>query len=160
MKPSHHFSIRPAIQSDLIELLEFEQKIISAERPMDPTLIQDRPISYYPIGEYIDAKDTEVLVAEDNGRLVGSVYGQIRARKPFFQTTHLGYIGFMYVRKAYRGKGVSQALIDAITTWFDQQGIGEIILHVYAKNPRAIRAYEKAGFENHLIEMRLNRRQK
>ena len=152
-------NIRTANQKDLPTLLDFEQKIIAAERPMDPTIIQDRPISYYPIAEYLDADHTEVLVAEVDGELVGSVYGQIRARKPFFTTSHLGYIGFMYVRRAHRGQGVSQSLIDAITEWFDQQGITEIILHVYAKNPRAIRAYEKSGFENHLIEMRLVRSQ-
>ncbi|WP_223787976.1 GNAT family N-acetyltransferase [Marinicella meishanensis] len=149
-------NIRTAKPADLPTLLDFEQKIIATERPMDPTLIQNEPISYYPIAEYLEADHTEVLVAEVDGAVVGSVYGQIRERKPFFQTSHLGYIGFMYVRQAQRGQGVSQALIDAITAWFHTQGISEIILHVYAQNPRAIRAYEKAGFEQHLIEMRLN----
>ncbi len=149
-------STRPAKQQDLATLLKFEQKIIATERPMDPTLIQDQDISYYPIDQYINDPETEVLVAESDGQLVGSVYGQIRPRKPFFQTSHLGYIGFMYVRKAFRGQGVSQLLIDDITQWFKSQNISEIILHVYAKNPRAIKAYEKAGFESHLIEMRLN----
>lgn len=147
--------IRPATADDLSTLLEFEQQIIATERPMDPTLIQDRPISYYPIAAYIDANDTEVLVAVDGGSIVGSVYGQIRPRKPFFQTSHLGYIGFMYVEPKHRGQGVSEVLITAITAWFKQQDISEIILHVYAQNPRAIRAYEKAGFVPHLIEMRL-----
>lgn len=149
--------IRPAEPQDLPTLLEFEQKIITTERPMDPTLIQDSTISYYPIKQYIDADDTEVLVAEVEQQIVGSVYGQIRPRKEYFQTTHLGYIGFMYVKKSQRGKGISKALIVAITAWFQQHHISEIILHVYAKNPRAIRAYEKVGFENHLIEMRLNK---
>ncbi|VAW47608.1 hypothetical protein MNBD_GAMMA02-1206 [hydrothermal vent metagenome] len=148
--------IRLANQNDLATLLDFEQKIIATERPMDSTLVQDSTISYYPIRDYIDDKETEVLVAQINDQIVGSVYGQIKPRKDFFQTTHLGYIGFMYVKKSYRGQGVSQALIEAITAWFHQQGINEIILHVYSKNPRAIRAYEKVGFESHLIEMRLN----
>ncbi len=151
-----HTVIRPAKLQDLPTLLEFEQKIIATERPMDPTLIQDQVISYYPIKAYIDASDTEVLVASENDQIVGSIYGQIRPRKDFFQTTHLGYIGFMYVKNAFRGQGVSKLLIEAITAWFQQRGIKEIILHVYAKNPRAIRAYEKVGFESHLIEMRLN----
>ena len=148
--------IRRAQHQDLPVLLEFEQQIVATERPMDPTLIQDQPISYYPIAEYLDAEHTEVLVAEANGRLVGSVYGQIRERKPFFQTTHLGYIGFMYVDPDQRGQGLVDALIDGIKAWFTEQGITEIILHVYAQNPRAIRAYEKAGFVEHLIEMRLD----
>ncbi len=148
--------IRTATAADLATLLDFEQKIIATERPMDPTLIQDQPISYYPIADYLDADDTEVLVAVAGDQIVGSVYGQIRPRKPFFQTTHLGYIGFMYVRKNFRGQGVSQSLIKHITQWFDQHNITEVILTVYAQNPRAIRAYEKVGFEQHLIEMRLN----
>ena len=148
--------IRPAKLQDLPTLLEFEQKIIATERPMDPTLIQNQVISYYPIKDYIDANHTEVLVATDAMQIVGSIYGQIRPRKDFFQTSQLGYIGFMYVRKSHRGQGVSEQLITAITQWFKRQGITEITLHVYAKNPRAIRAYEKVGFESHLIEMRLN----
>jgi len=148
--------IRRAQHSDLPTLLEFEQHIIATERPMDPTLIQDQPISYYPIADYLDAEDTEVLVAEDDDRLVGSIYGQIRERKPYFQTSHLGYIGFMYVAPEHRGQGLVEALIGGIKTWFNDQGIKEIILHVYAQNPRAIRAYEKAGFVSHLVEMRLD----
>jgi len=136
--------IRSAQAQDLPTLLAFEQKIIATERPMDPSLIQDQPISYYPIQKYIDAVDTEVLVAEIDQQLVGSVYGQIRPRKEFFQTTHLGYIGFMYVKKSHRGQDISQLLIEAIKAWFHQNNISEIILHVYAKNLRAIRAYEKS----------------
>ncbi len=151
-----HLVIRKAIQKDLPTLLEFEQKIIAVERPMDPTIIQDTKISYYPIKDYIDSQDTEVLVALDDDCIIGSIYGQIRPRKEFFKTPHLGYIGFMYVRREYRGQGVSQQLIKAITAWFHRHGISEIILHVYAKNSAAIRAYEKVGFEHHLIEMRLN----
>jgi len=148
--------IRPAVHTDLSTLLTFEQKIVDVERPMDPTLIQDKTISYYPIEEYIDAVDCEVLVAEVNGQIVGSVFGQVRPRKDFYQTTHLGYIGFMYVKNSHRGQGVSQLLIKTITDWFNQQGVNEIFLNVYAKNPRAIKAYKKIGFEEHLIEMRLN----
>ncbi len=157
MKTQSSIQIRTATSADLSVLLDFEQKIIAAERPMDPTLIQDAPISYYPLAEYLNDQRTEVLVALDNDHIVGSVYGQIRPRKDFFQTSHLGYIGFMYVRHSHRGQGVSQLLIEAISAWFHQNKISEIILHVYAKNPRAIRAYEKAGFESHLIEMRLNK---
>jgi len=149
--------IRQAIHEDLPTLLAFEQQIIATERPMDPTLIQDQPISYYPLEEYLDAKDTQVLVAENHdGQVVGSLYGQIRPRKPFFQTSHLGYIGFMYVKPEHRGKGLAEALIDNIRNWFNHQGISEIILHVYASNERAIKAYEKIGFVHHLIEMRLD----
>ncbi len=148
--------IRTARLEDLPILLDFEQKLIEAERPMDVTLKQTEKISYYSIEDYIKAVHTEVVVAEIDGEIVGSGYGQIRDRKEFFQQKQLGYIGFMYVKEEHRGKGVSQAVIQYLYDWFTTKGLEEIRLTVYDKNPRAIRAYEKAGFEKHLIEMRMN----
>ena len=148
--------IRPARAEDLPTLLEFEQNIIEVERPMDSTLKTDEPISYYDIAAYIDAEDTEVVVAEDKGEIVGSGYGQIRPRKDFFKQTHLGYIGFMYVKPTHRGQGVSQMILGVLSDWFKIHDIEEVRLTVYEKNPRAVRAYEKAGFKKHLIEMRFN----
>ncbi|WP_035093560.1 GNAT family N-acetyltransferase [Aquimarina macrocephali] len=148
--------IRTAIIEDLPILLDFEQKIIEAERPMDPTLIQDKKISYYSVKDYVLSDHTEVVVAEIEGEIVGSGYGQIRDRKNFFKQKQLGYIGFMYVKDQHRGKGVSQKIIKYICDWFASKNLEEIRLTVYDQNPRAIRAYEKVGFKKHLIEMRVN----
>ncbi|WP_109853546.1 GNAT family N-acetyltransferase [Aquimarina sp. AU58] len=148
--------IRTAIIEDLPILLDFEQKIIEAERPMDPTLIQDKKISYYSVKDYILSDHTEVVVAEIEGEIVGSGYGQIRDRKNFFKQKQLGYIGFMYVKDQHRGKGVSQEIIKYLCDWFASKNLEEIRLTVYDQNPRAIRAYEKVGFKKHLIEMRVN----
>lgn len=148
--------IRTAIIEDLPILLDFEQKIIEAERPMDPTLIQDKKISYYSVKDYILSDHTEVVVAEIEGEIVGSGYGQIRDRKNFFKQKQLGYIGFMYVKDEHRGKGVSQEIIKYLYNWFASKNLEEIRLTVYDQNPRAIRAYEKVGFKKHLIEMRIN----
>jgi len=149
-------TIRSAKLEDLPILLDFEQKLIQAERPMDPTLKQKEKISYYSIEEYIKSDHTEVIVAEIEGEIVGSGYGQIRDRKDFFIQKQLGYIGFMYVKEEHRGKGVSQAVINYLYNWFSDKGLEEIRLTVYDTNPRAIRAYEKVGFEKHVIEMRVN----
>ncbi|WP_035095826.1 GNAT family N-acetyltransferase [Aquimarina megaterium] len=148
--------IRTAIIEDLPILLDFEQKIIEAERPMDPTLIQNKKISYYSVKDYILSDHTEVVVAEIEGEIVGSGYGQIRDRKNFFKQKQLGYIGFMYVKDQHRGKGVSQKIIKYLCDWFASKNLEEIRLTVYDQNPRAIRAYEKVGFKKHLIEMRVN----
>ncbi len=151
-----NITIRPAKLQDLPILLDFEQKLIQAERPMDPTLKQKERISYYSIEDYIKSNHTEVVVAEINNEIVGSGYGQIRDRKDFFIQKQLGYIGFMYVKEEHRGKGVSQAVINHLYGWFKNKGLEEIRLTVYETNPRAIKAYEKVGFEKHLIEMRVN----
>ncbi|MGY3791145.1 GNAT family N-acetyltransferase [Aquimarina sp. 433] len=148
--------IRPAKIKDLPILLDFEQEIIKTEIPMDPTLITSEKINYYDLSEYITADHTEVAVAEINGEIVGSGYGQIRDRKVFFKETTMGYIGFMFVKEDYRGMGVSQNIIKYLSDWFRSKEIYELHLDVYDQNPRAIKAYEKAGFEKYLVKMRVN----
>ncbi|AXT60832.1 GNAT family N-acetyltransferase [Aquimarina sp. AD10] len=148
-------TIRPAKKEDLPILLDFEQKLIEAERPMDVTLKTEK-ISYYDIGAYIDTKNTEVVVAEIDNTIVGSGYGQIRNREDYFKQKQIGYIGFIYVKEEHRGKGVSQKVIQYLYDWFKTKNLDEVRLTVYEKNPRAIKAYEKVGFEKHLIEMRIN----
>ncbi|MBL4636046.1 MAG: GNAT family N-acetyltransferase [Kofleriaceae bacterium] len=151
--------IRKATQSDLPALLKFEQGIITAERHMDPTL-KEGPINYYDLGEYLDATDTEVVVAETGGKLVGSGYGQIRKNRGCFKYPEYGSIGFMFVDEDYRGQAIAKQIIEHLNSWFASRNIEEVRLTVYDKNPGAIKAYEKAGFEKHLIEMRLNLKDK
>jgi hypothetical protein len=55
-------NIRKAKLEDLNILLEFEQGIITAERPYDPTLKEGK-INYYDISKMIIAEHITVLVA-------------------------------------------------------------------------------------------------
>ncbi len=153
---THKINIRSARLDDLSILLDFEQKIIETERPMDVTLKTEEKISYYNLESYINSEHTEVIIAEINNEIIGSGFGQIRDRKEYFIQKQLGYIGFLYVKEEFRGMGINQKIIKTLYGWFKTKNIEEIRLTVYNKNPRAIRAYEKAGFNKHLIEMRAN----
>lgn len=147
-------SIRRATQKDLPILLEFEQGIIKFERPYDPTLDLD-PISYYDLGVLIDSENAEVLVAEHNGKVIASGYAKIKQALPYLNHEHYSYLGFMFTHSDFRGKGVNKMIIDGLIEWSYSKGLKEIRLTVYDDNTGAIRAYEKAGFKKHLIEMRL-----
>jgi RimJ/RimL family protein N-acetyltransferase len=148
-------STRPASPADLPALLRFEQGVISAERPMDPT-IQDGPIHYYDLNSMLTSPHIHLLVAETaEGTLIGSGYARIDPSRHYLKHTHHAYCGFMYVDPAYRGKGVNQLIIDALKAWAHSKGLTELRLDVYTTNDAAIRAYEKAGFTPYLINMRL-----
>lgn len=58
---------------------------------------------------------------------------------------HTGHLGSMYVRDAFRGMGVADALLKAV---FDQAitCVEQIALSVTAENARAIKFYERFGF--------------
>ena len=158
-------TVRPATTADLPTLLRFEQGVISAERPMDPT-IQDGPIHYYDLNAMLTSPHIHLVVAEFNDganpgldpghpTLIGSGYARIDPSRHYLKHTHHAYCGFMYVDPVYRGKGVNQLIIDALKSWAHTQGLTELRLDVYPTNGAAIRAYEKAGFTPYLINMRL-----
>lgn len=146
--------IRKATLADLPVLLDFEQGVIAAERPFDPTL-KEGVIHYYDIEAMITASHIELLVAEAEGRLIGSGYARIDNAKPYLIFAQYAYLGFMYVEPAWRGKGVNRLIINGLKTWAQSQGIVEMRLEVYATNEPAVKAYEKAGFQQLLVEMRL-----
>ncbi|EIA10382.1 GNAT family N-acetyltransferase [Flavobacterium frigoris] len=145
--------IRKATLNDLKTLLEFEQGIITAERPYDPTLKEDK-IHYYDVEQMILATDIEVLVAEIDAVIIGSGYARITAAKPYLKHPNYGYLGFMFTDPKHRGKGVNSKIIAALKNWCHSLDIYELRLDVYNDNPSAIKAYEKAGFKKHLINMR------
>ena len=136
-------------------LLEFEQGLIRAERPMDPT-IREGKISYYDVGEFIRSDDAEVYVVERNGEILASGYARIKPDRHYLKHKLMGYLGFMFVPEEHRGQGLNQLIIKKLIEWCKGKGLSEIRLDVYQTNESALRAYEKAGFKRHLITMRLN----
>ena len=145
--------IRKALETDMPTLLRFEQGVIAAERPFDPT-IKESPVHYYDLNEMITAPHIELLVAEISGRLVGSGYARIDVSQHFLRHRQHAYLGFMYVEPEFRGRGVNGAIMNALENWTAAQGIPELRLEVYYGNASAISAYEKVGFSRHMIEMR------
>jgi GNAT superfamily N-acetyltransferase len=147
-------TIRKAIHGDLETLLEFEQGIIKTERPFDNTL-KAGLIHYYDLEAMIDAEDVLLLVAERDGELAGSGYARIENVKNYLKHLQHAYLGFMYVKPAFRGKGVNQMIIEALKQWCRERNITEMRLEVYDENVGAVKAYEKAGFKRILTWMRL-----
>lgn len=147
-------NIRKARLEDLNILLEFEQGIITAERPFDPTLKEGK-INYYDIEKMITASHIEVLIAVIDSEIVGSGYARIETAKPYLNHDNYAYLGFMYTDPKHRGKGVNANIIEALKKWCQSQNITELRLDVYNDNPSAIRAYEKVGFKKHLVNMRV-----
>lgn len=146
--------VRKATLEDVPVLLEFEQGLIQAERPMDPT-IKDGHISYYDIRDFMKDEDAELYVAELNGEIVASGYAKIKADRDYLKHTHFGYLGFMFVPEQHRGNGYNQLVLDALIDWCKEREIFEIRLDVYDANDAALRAYTKAGFKPYLVNMRL-----
>ncbi|OPC01848.1 acetyltransferase [Elizabethkingia ursingii] len=146
--------LRHATEGDLPALLEFEQGVVTAERPYNPTLIEGE-IHYYNLNSLIDSENAALIVAEDDENIIASGYALIKnTEKDYYNFDRYAYLGFMYVKPEYRGKGVNKLILDELTNWSKDQGVSEIRLEVYSDNVPAVKAYEKAAFEPLILLMR------
>ena len=155
MKHTQNPKLRKAELDDLPTLQKFKLGLIQAELPMDETIKKDAT-SYYDLKELIQSPDADIFVVEVDQQLVASGYAKIMEDHPYLKHDKQGYLGFMFVLEDFRGRGYSQQILEALTSWCKNRGVFEIRLDVYSMNQAALWAYEKAGFKSHLIKMRMN----
>jgi len=146
--------IREATLDDLETLLTFEKELIKAERPFDECIRED-PVRYYDLRALIEDNQVAVIVAEHEGKILSSGYAHSKNARAYLDHNKYAYLGFMYTIPEFRGKGINLMIIESLTVWALSRGLSELRLTVYEENGPAIRAYEKAGFKKHIIEMRL-----
>lgn len=62
----------------------------------------------------------------------------------------------MFVKRKYRGQGINKMIMEGLLNWCKEHNVFEIRLDVYDSNEIALKAYKKAGFKNHMIQMRMD----
>jgi GNAT superfamily N-acetyltransferase len=144
--------IRKAKIEELKTLLEFEKGIIEAERPYNP-ILREIDAHYYDMSKLLVLPSVAVFVAEHDGEIVASGYVAEKKGEGYMKVERYAYLGFMYVKPEYRGKGVNQKVLDALINWGKKQGLTVFLLNVASKNFPAVKAYEKAGFSSLRNEM-------
>jgi GNAT superfamily N-acetyltransferase len=92
-----------------------------------------------------------VAVTED-GDWVGSAVALVeRAGDQDFEggvvTRAGGHVVGVFLRPEHRGRGVLGRLFQGVTDWLREIGLGHVRLYVHADNVRAMRSYEKLGFQ-------------
>ncbi|MFI5493244.1 GNAT family N-acetyltransferase [Actinoplanes sp. NPDC051859] len=77
------------------------------------------------------------------GRLIGHAGGTVLPEDP--ATT---VVFAVYITPAHRRTGVLDSLLEAVAEWSLASGRRELMLEVVLGNDRAVRAYERLGFED------------
>lgn len=150
----NEFTLREATLEDLTVLLHFEQGVIEAERPFDPTIEQGE-VHYYDLPYLIASNDAQVIVAQKAQTIVACGYALKKQARHYLDHHDYAYMGFMYTHPDFRGKGINALIIGKLKAWAFEKGLLEMRLTVYEGNLPAITAYEKMGFNKHIVEMRL-----
>lgn len=90
-----------------------------------------------------------IVVANDEDKITGAVIVNRTGMKDYIPENILVYIA---THGDYRGQGIGKMLMNAAI----HEAEGDIALHVEADNP-AKKLYEKLGFTNKYLEMRLKK---
>jgi ribosomal protein S18 acetylase RimI-like enzyme len=156
--PGPSLSIRPAARSDVPALgrlgaeLVRQHYALDAKRFMAPAGSLEEGYSWF-LGSQLANADATVLVAEENGRILGYVYAAIEPQSWEELRDEAGYIHDIIVHDSARGRGVASALIDASLSWFRQRGMPRVLLMTAEQNASAQRLFARLGFRRTMIEM-------
>ena len=103
----------------------------------------------------IYSKNDAIFIAEYNDKAVGHMVISIKKNFPIFEMKYYGRINTVFIKKEFRGMGISSKLKNEAIKWFKKKGINRISLNVLPDNKIAINAYEKWGLSLSLLEMRM-----
>ena len=105
------------------------------------------------LGSQLDDGESVVLVADDDGRIVGYAYAAIEPLSWKDLRAECGFIHDLLVDESARRRGVGEALLLAAIDWLKKRGMPRVVLGTAAQNESAKRLFERAGFRATMVEM-------
>ena len=105
------------------------------------------------LGSILDDPDGRVIVAEEEGAVVGYAYA---ALEPLSWKELRGPAGFVHdvgVDENARRRGVAAMLMQASLDWLRERGAPRVVLWTAAQNAAARELFHGMGFRDTMIEM-------
>lgn len=95
---------------------------------------------------YLNHSNHCILVAEDvTGKVVGYIHGSFHTW-PLSPFQYYGSLNTITVAKEAQGQGIGKQLVINLLSWFKEQQIDHISLHVDYRNRIALQLYQDVGF--------------
>ena len=140
--------VRKATIKDIYAISELYREQFREMSKLIPDFIKEGDQSKDFLEKTILNDDSDIIVYENDGSVVGFILLQVKIR-PDFDFMLPGkycYIMDVIVTEAQRNKGFGTALMNSAKAWAKERDCSFINLDVLANNPGAIALYEKLGF--------------
>ncbi len=140
--------IRKATYDDISAVAQLYREQFKEMAKLIPDFIKQGDQSIEFLEKTISNDESDILVYENDGKVVGFILLQAKVR-PNFDFMLPGkycYIMDIIVTENHRGKGFGTALMNAAKDWAKERDCKFINLDVLINNPGAIKLYEKIGF--------------
>jgi ribosomal protein S18 acetylase RimI-like enzyme len=153
-------TIRPAASSDRDALGRFGAALMRAHHAADPRrfILTEHPEAGY--GRYlvslIGDPDSLVMVAEEEGAILGYVYAHVENTSWRDLRGPCAYVDDVYVDETARRRGIGRELLQAAIDWAKAKGEPQVVLSSHTKNETAQRLFDALGFRRTMVEMTLD----
>jgi ribosomal protein S18 acetylase RimI-like enzyme len=105
------------------------------------------------LGTQLASPEALLLVAEQDGQVVGYAYAGIEGHDWMSLRGPAGVLHDLLVDPDHRGKGVGAMLLQAMLTRLQARGASQVVLSTAERNEAAQRLFARAGFRRTMIEM-------
>jgi len=151
-------TIRPASPGDLAAIGRLGAQLVRVHHEFD----QGRFIPATPqtergyasfLATQLEAPDVVILVAEQDGEVIGYAYAGVEGRDYMSLRGPAGVLHDIVVDPAHRGQGIGQKLLDATLAALDARGAPQVVLWTAERNEAGQRLFVRAGFRPTMLEM-------
>jgi len=146
--------VRQAVPEDLPAVVSLFQELDRLQR--DWRVFTPRPGIYDEVAvkyrEAMQADDRLVVVAEENGDVVGMAYAESRVPSRFSDERALEISGVM-VRAGHRGRGVGRAMVEELASFATARGVNWIELKSFLPNETAMEFWRALGFTPRVVQL-------
>lgn len=106
--------------------------------------------------EKFSEPSTKLIVADEDGHLVGFMLCLLDPAKPIFKQKAVGVIPDAYVAKKRRKKGVMKEMLAVALRWFDKNKVRAVEVSILSGNLEARTAWAQLGFKAFMIRKRID----
>lgn len=138
-------TIRKATYNDVKILNNFLTLLIKDERQYDSG-IDENFIVTNMYENYIDDSNKLIIVAEENKKTVGYLYGIIKPKDDTYKYI-TAKLDALYVDDNYRNKKIATSLIEYFKKWAISKNANKIEVKVFKNNIKAKNLYKKNNFK-------------
>ena len=146
--------VRQASPEDLPDLIRLFEELERMQR--DWRVFTPRPGFYDEVAsrfhQAFHSTDRVVLVAEDEGEVVGMAYGEVRIPSRFSDERSLEISGVV-VRSGYRGKGAGRALVEEGARFAKEHGVSWIEVKSFWPNKPSMDFWSALGFTPRVVQL-------
>lgn len=151
--------IRESQPDDVGSLVELWIELMDFHRDRDPFFTRSAD-AHDRFGEFVktkmDSSEAVVLVAEQDGSLIGFSMAMVRDYPPVFETVRHAFIQDVIVTERARRQGVGKRLYEATLAWIRLQGVSRVELEVATTNPVSKAFWYEMGFRDSIKRLALD----